>query len=521
MAEQVPVLWCGQCNKPFTKQSALKRHGYYCRSNTRASVSRRRSCAACAQAKTGCNNAQPACSRCAQKGIACHYPSKSAAKRRDAVETRRAVSTDLDNLHHNQANTTMAAVPEQPHSLGHMTPVSESSMLFNDVEWNFDDITALGNFMHPTPQSTLPSTTASSSPAATDPTTVSPAAVLPDLTDLESQSQSHYTRPSQQNSPSPQLFDFSISPAPSPNVRSLMQRPKMHPGADRAASLIFLTLKSYPLMLRQNNLPPFIHPSYVSFTDEGTTAEPLENCMTLMHMMAGGVKGSRKLFWRNVRQECERICDQSQTLNKWELLGAMQALSIYVLIRLDEGETEHNNFDHLLEKAVILIAMQLSHDDFDCRTHHVSCSSKSETNWEDWVYKESRRRLAVIYRILNKLIFFSPAAMCDMPSEFVIAPLPAKRQLWEAKNAEEWKLQSQKEIREQVSYALAVDGKIVRLNQRRLSCRDAWLPYTPSNEETASRDQEVGNSSSATWWAEWCSGMDSMGGLIMLAASMA
>ena len=130
-------------------------------------------------------------------------------------------------------------------------------------------------------------------------------------------------------------------------------------------------------------------------------------------------------------------------------------------------------------------------------------------------------RLAVIYRILNKLIFFSPAAMCDMPSEFVIAPLPAKRQLWEAKNAEEWKLQSQKEIREQVSYALAVDGKIVRLNQRRLSCRDAWLPYTPSNEETASRDQEVGNSSSATWWAEWCSGMDSMGGLIMLAASMA
>jgi hypothetical protein len=39
-------------------------------------------------------------------------------------------------------------------------------------------------------------------------------------------------------------------------------------------------------------------------------------------------------------------------LNKWELLAAMQALLIYVLIRLEEGETEHNNFDFLLGAAV-------------------------------------------------------------------------------------------------------------------------------------------------------------------------
>ena len=134
----------------------------------------------------------------------------------------------------------------------------------------------------------------------------------------------------------------------------MMLRPKMHPRADRTTNLIFYTLKSYPLMLCQHALPPFIHSSYVLFTDEGTTTEPLENCITLMHMMASGVQGSRKLFWRNVQQECERICDRKQTLSKWELLGAMQALSIYVLIRLDEGETEHNNLDYLLERAVIV-----------------------------------------------------------------------------------------------------------------------------------------------------------------------
>lgn len=41
-------------------------------------------------------------------------------------------------------------------------------------------------------------------------------------------------------------------------------------------------------------------------------------------------------------------------LNKWELLAAMQALSIYIIIRLDEGETDHNNFESLLIATVIV-----------------------------------------------------------------------------------------------------------------------------------------------------------------------
>jgi len=111
--------------------------------------------------------------------------------------------------------------------------------------------------------------------------------------------------------------------------------------------------------------------------------------------------------------------------------------------------------------------------------------------------------------------------MCDMPAEFVIAPLPAKRQFWEATNAQQWELQSQKEPQGQVSYALTFDGEIVTLDQRRLSCRDAWLPYASSDEVTTSRNYQGGIDRSAGCWAEYCAGMDSMGGLIILAASMA
>jgi len=38
----------------------------------------------------------------------------------------------------------------------------------------------------------------------------------------------------------------------------------------------------------------------------------------------------------------------------------MQALSIYILIRVDEGETEDNNFDFLLIKTIIVSLSQVN-----------------------------------------------------------------------------------------------------------------------------------------------------------------
>lgn len=92
-------------------------------------------------------------------------------------------------------------------------------------------------------------------------------------------------------------------------VSSFIQRPKLEVRAQRTASLILHTLKSYPLMmLRHNNLPPFIHPRFMPSEAENDSMEPLNNCMSLLHMVSSRVPGSRKLFWRNVQMECERFC---------------------------------------------------------------------------------------------------------------------------------------------------------------------------------------------------------------------
>lgn len=61
------------------------------------------------------------------------------------------------------------------------------------------------------------------------------------------------------------------------------------------------------MMMRHNTLPPFIHPCLLSLGIESTHMEPLTNCISLVHMISSDVHGSRKLFWKNVRMECERL----------------------------------------------------------------------------------------------------------------------------------------------------------------------------------------------------------------------
>ena len=103
--------------------------------------------------------------------------------------------------------------------------------------------------------------------------------------------------------------NISIPPTPTYNIRSLIQRTGMNPGTQRTARLMLHTLKSYPVMIqRDNTIPPFIHPCLLSPDDPNSDMEPVTNCIGLVRMMSSGLYGSRKLFWKNVRLECEHFC---------------------------------------------------------------------------------------------------------------------------------------------------------------------------------------------------------------------
>ncbi|GMG30699.1 unnamed protein product [Aspergillus oryzae] len=111
--------------------------------------------------------------------------------------------------------------------------------------------------------------------------------------------------------------------------------------------------------------------------------------------------------------------------------------------------------------------------------------------------------------MVNMLVYFEPAAMCGLRTDLVIAPLPARKQLWEAGDELLWKAESQRESGFQTVYGLAASGDLVQLGKDQLhSTNEVLLHKTVTARGSAN-------------WEEWCSGMDGLGGLVMLAASLA
>lgn len=47
-------------------------------------------------------------------------------------------------------------------------------------------------------------------------------------------------------------------------------------------------------------------------------------------------------------------------MSKWELLAVHQSLLMYVIVRLDQGETEQNNFDPLMRATFVVRFAQVS-----------------------------------------------------------------------------------------------------------------------------------------------------------------
>jgi hypothetical protein len=102
----------------------------------------------------------------------------------------------------------------------------------------------------------------------------------------------------------PNLMNPSIPAIPTYSLRSFGQNPVMKGGSLTTAMLMIRVLSSYPTMMpNPEALPPFVHPT--SLCDH--TAQPLMTCTSLMQMVNTGAQGSKRLLWKNVWMECERM----------------------------------------------------------------------------------------------------------------------------------------------------------------------------------------------------------------------
>jgi hypothetical protein len=118
--------------------------------------------------------------------------------------------------------------------------------------------------------------------------------------------------------------------------------------------------------------------------------------------------------------------------------------------------------------------------------------------------------VCVVYQVMNLLVYFEPAASCDNRTELILAPLPAKKQLWEAGDKYVWKAESSREPGTMTDFGLTANGELIKLGGGQRSGGDAVDTSTNSGAILGGTEN----------WEEWCSGMDGFGGLVMLAAAL-
>ncbi|KAL7800056.1 hypothetical protein V8C37DRAFT_398296 [Trichoderma ceciliae] len=197
-------------------------------------------------------------------------------------------------------------------------------------------------------------------------------------------------------------------------------------------------------------LVEFIHtPSQyeVGCGSEDTTMSlnPLKTCQGLLqaystykndHLSISLDKGS---LWEMIHQHQEWIYSKARRVNtftSWELLSAAQATTIYLLLRVKQGENSpaFPNGDIALLFTLGAIFRRLQFDGSLDIAHH------AQDGWKQWVFCESFIRIATIYFTLNVVVSMEFGLPCHDPQDWNIdsMPLPATKASWAAENAMDW-----------------------------------------------------------------------------------
>ncbi|KAH8799790.1 hypothetical protein F5884DRAFT_117223 [Xylogone sp. PMI_703] len=489
-----PSLECPLCHKTFEKNLSRNRHVLYCRKkHSVEQPSRRRACRLCIHAKTRCDTRSPQCSRCERKQAECVYdgvvPQRHPRSRAIRKDSETAGPGDYDE---HSTPTEIASIGPPSGSLPQDAEQSEL------IDWGPDLLSFTSSEMSlraspPILCSDDPLTTQTADIIDTD-NSIWAAGLLDDRHDENSSSfRLISTSLSAQSSATPFLpphFTYHDT------ARVFRPRTFISTSSHRSSTFMIRVLRSYPrMMLRPGTFPPFIHPHYCggSYDEihEPTLTEPLAISKSIAQMFTSRTKQNTAFMWRTIRMEQERLLANYLTFEKWEILGGMQALLLYILLRIIEGNPTNTNDTGFYLLSTLKTLCSHLHS-----LYPDSLNDPSHPTWEDWIFFESRRRTSVVFLLVNMLVDLDLGVPPSGCTPIEVAPLPSMRALWESN--------SRSAFQRQYNSYMGTHGTDTTYGD--------LLNWRTQNEGW--------NGGANEGLDEWCSGMDDLGMLVLAAAAL-
>ncbi|KAI3324751.1 hypothetical protein HD806DRAFT_493507 [Xylariaceae sp. AK1471] len=433
------ILRCTLCGKPFIKQLTYRRHLSYCRKTQNRQRVRNRACRACNIAKTKCTS-ENTCQRCRLRGIRCAYDQHGGT-----VEVPRTHESGFtigipDN------SSAISTVPTANDELQlNALPTDNESHLpdFTNNEVLVDiDMPERNQGIGVTSetQALLPFSISQQRPLPSS--WLYPQRGDPSWTDGEDNSLLFEIESMREV-----RGEIEIPPRIHQMLGTLTHIRHANTITQHNARLVMQSIRTYPfMMLRRETFPPFIHPQWYRQTSPALPW-PLANCMSIANLFVSRTLETGAFLWQTVKTETQKCLDEMNSLSEECLLAAIQAQSMYIIMRLADGVTEPDDLD-----LQLLIAFKVLCQHLKVQNDGLYLEPTGQ-DWESWIRTESKIRILIVFFLISRVVSVSPGMACCVVNQYSDTPLCSGKGLWEAKTSATW-------ASEYAAYAQTQGGRI-------------------------------------------------------------
>lgn len=430
---------CEICGKEFDEskavlmrstESRLKvierpkiRHASYCRKRLRDPPQpRKKSCVTCTKAKISCDRIRHnPCSTCIRKGRVCVYEER---RRSTSSAGYKDASSSASGAASIRSSTGQEAPVEKYRALTARPPVAVKANKGTSQNSQDSKLSLIQ-----TVQSRGTPLGAVSWPIATfrfdDPISI-----------MASTEQAISVQSMHILSPGSISHELPLRPYQAFNTR-LSKRSQ----SSLLTKYIISTLCSYSRMnIGEGQLPPFIHPEGVRQGKKLMPCSMLDRLTACSAITTWWSKNTedRKFMWNVIRMEQERLFEEcvGGVYDDWQAVVALQAICVYLLLRLVESDEEKTTFDIPLIRTMSKITARVQG-----LTAKYSNLCDGDSAWEHWILVESLRRTLIVILIIGYLFDMTPGYEqldCADDKYLLEMLLPSTASLWNANTREEW-----------------------------------------------------------------------------------
>jgi hypothetical protein len=77
-------------------------------------------------------------------------------------------------------------------------------------------------------------------------------------------------------------------------------------------------------------------------------------------MFKGKTNENSDFIWSTLRNAQQRLVEEVSSLSDWDLVAALQAMAVYFILRISEGDENYMSFDMPLIQTIIVSCLLLS-----------------------------------------------------------------------------------------------------------------------------------------------------------------